>query len=85
MLSLIPPSWYDNHLEAGVQRDTKRYMWKLRNCMKCNELYKLLYYEMLPVVSASTQLWRLMALMDLCLHDGVKLWYPTCGESVQPL
>ena len=38
-----------------------------------------------PVVSASTQLWRLMALMDLCLHDGVKLWYPTCGESVQPL
>jgi hypothetical protein len=26
-----------------------------------------------------------MALMDLCLHDGVKLWYPTCGESVQPL
>jgi hypothetical protein len=26
-----------------------------------------------------------MALMDLCLHDGVKLWYPTCGKSVQPL
>jgi hypothetical protein len=26
-----------------------------------------------------------MALMDLCLHDGVKLRYPTCGESVQPL
>ena len=23
--------------------------------------------------------------MDLWLHDGVKLWYPTCGESVQPL
>jgi hypothetical protein len=26
-----------------------------------------------------------MTLMDLCLHDGVKLRYPTCGESVQPL
>jgi hypothetical protein len=23
--------------------------------------------------------------MDLCLHDGVKLRYSTCGESVQPL
>jgi hypothetical protein len=23
--------------------------------------------------------------MDLCLHDGVKLQPPTCGESVQPL
>ena len=26
-----------------------------------------------------------MALMDLCLHYGVKLRYPTCGESVQPM
>jgi hypothetical protein len=26
-----------------------------------------------------------MALMDLCLHDSVKLRHPTCGESVQPL
>jgi hypothetical protein len=26
-----------------------------------------------------------MALMDLCLHDGVKLEHPTCDESVQPL
>jgi hypothetical protein len=26
-----------------------------------------------------------MALMDLCLHDVVKLRYRTCGESVQPL
>ena len=23
--------------------------------------------------------------MDMCLHDGVKLQYPTYGESVQPL
>jgi hypothetical protein len=38
-----------------------------------------------PVVSAITSLWRVMILMDLCLHDGVKLRYPTCGESVQPL
>jgi hypothetical protein len=26
-----------------------------------------------------------MALMDLCLHDSVKLRYPTCGKSVQYL
>jgi hypothetical protein len=26
-----------------------------------------------------------MALMYLCLHDGVKLRYPICEESVQPL
>jgi hypothetical protein len=26
-----------------------------------------------------------MALMDLCLHDSVKLRYPTRGETVQPL
>ena len=39
----------------------------------------------MPVVSASIQLWRVMFLMDLCLHDGVKLMYSTCGESVQPL
>jgi hypothetical protein len=26
-----------------------------------------------------------MALIDLCLHDGVKLRYSICGESVQPL
>jgi hypothetical protein len=26
-----------------------------------------------------------MALMDLYLHDGGKLRYPTCGKSVQPL
>jgi hypothetical protein len=24
-------------------------------------------------------------MMDLCLHNGVKLRYSTCGESVQPL
>jgi hypothetical protein len=28
-LSLNPSSWYGNHLEASVQRDTKRCMWKL--------------------------------------------------------
>jgi hypothetical protein len=28
-LSLNPSSWYSNHLEAGVQWDTKRCMWKL--------------------------------------------------------
>ena len=88
MLSLIPPSWYDNHLEAGVQRDTKRYMWKLRNCMKCNELCKLCIMRCclsVPVVSANTQLWRIMALMDLCLHDGVKLQHPTYDENVRSL
>jgi hypothetical protein len=55
--------------------------------MKCNELYKVLYYDIVnvPVVSASIQLWRVMALMDLYLHDSVKLQYPTCGKSVQPL
>jgi hypothetical protein len=26
-----------------------------------------------------------MNLIDLCLQDGVKLRYLTCGESVQPL
>jgi hypothetical protein len=26
-----------------------------------------------------------MALVDLFLHDGVKLQHSTCGESVQPL
>jgi hypothetical protein len=26
-----------------------------------------------------------MALMDLCLHNGVKLQHSTYGESVQPL
>jgi hypothetical protein len=26
-----------------------------------------------------------MTLMDLCLHDGVKLQYPTCEESVKPM
>jgi hypothetical protein len=26
-----------------------------------------------------------MTLMDLCLHDGVKLRYPTFGKSVKPL
>jgi hypothetical protein len=24
-------------------------------------------------------------MMDLCLHNNVKLRYPTCGESAQPL
>jgi hypothetical protein len=38
-----------------------------------------------PMVSANTWLWRVMAMIDLCLHDGAKLRYPTCGESVQPL
>jgi hypothetical protein len=55
--------------------------------MKCNVLYKVLYYDIVivPMVSANIQLWRVMALMDLCLHDSVKLQYPTCGKSVQPL
>jgi hypothetical protein len=26
-----------------------------------------------------------MTLIDLCLHDGVKLRYPTYEKSVQPL
>jgi hypothetical protein len=26
-----------------------------------------------------------MAMLDLCLHDSVKLQYPTGGESLQPL
>jgi hypothetical protein len=26
-----------------------------------------------------------MALIDMCLHDGVKLRYSTYGECVQPL
>jgi hypothetical protein len=30
-----------------------------------------------PMVSAITELWRVMTLMDLCLPDGVKLRYPT--------
>ena len=49
-LSLNPPSWYGNHLETGAQWDTKRYMWKLKNCMKCNELCKLLYYDIVALV-----------------------------------
>jgi hypothetical protein len=28
-LSLNPSSWYCNHLEAGVQWDTKRYMYEM--------------------------------------------------------
>jgi hypothetical protein len=56
--------------------------------MKRNELCKLCILRSclsVPVVSISTQLWRAMALMDLCLHVCVKLWYSTCSESVQPL
>ena len=58
------------------------------NCIKCNKRCKLLYYEMWPQCSRGERQYLAMegnGFDGSVLDDGVKLWYPTYGESVQPL